>query len=244
MVCMKKRLFMKSTALYTEVYNRILAEIRSGEYPENSPLPAERFLCDKYHVSRSTLRTALNLLSKKNIVYTLPGAGTFVQPKYYTQSLNGFYSFGETLKEENTSIKNDILDYNLISLDQTLAQKINYSEGSIFHKIVRLRSVNDAPVMVEASYLPQSRFLNIDLNAFVNDSMYEFLRTSYHLSPDKATETFKSIIPLQHEKDLLQIYGNIPCMLLERYTYERCNLVEYTRSVIRGDKYVFSVDLK
>lgn len=233
---------MKTTALYTEVYNKILDGIRNGEYPENAPLPAERVLCEKYHVSRSTLRAALNLLNKENVVYTMPGAGTFIQPVYLEQSLNSFYSFAETLKQKNIILKNDIISYHLISADQTLIQKTKCIEGTIFHKIVRLRMTEEQPLMLETSYLPQKRFEKLDLNEFVQDSMYKFLKREYHLQKKRAKEYFRPIIPLPREKELLQIYGNIPCMLLERLTYEESALIEYTRSVIRGDKYVFSVD--
>ena len=235
---------MKTTALYTEVYNKILAGIRSGEYPENAPLPAERILCEKYHVSRSTLRAALNLLNKENVVYTMPGAGTFIQPVYLEQSLNSFYSFTDTLKQQNIILKNDIISYHLISADQTLIQRTKCTEGTIFHKVVRLRMTEEQPLMLETSYLPQSRFESLDLNEFVQDSMYEFLKRKYNFQRKSATEYFRPVLPLPREKELLQIYGNVPCMLLERFTYEKNGLSEYTRSVIRGDKNVFTVDLK
>ena len=73
---------MKNDALYFEVYQKILDDIKAGEFPRDQAFPAERFLCDKYHVSRHTLRTALELLNKAEVVYTLPGAGTFIQPSF------------------------------------------------------------------------------------------------------------------------------------------------------------------
>lgn len=235
---------MKTTALYTEVYNKILNGIRSGEYPENTPLPAERFLCEKYHVSRSTLRVALNLLNKENIVCTMPGSGTFIQPAYFEQPLNAFYSFADTLKKQNMVIKNDIISYNLVSADQTLIQKTRCKEGTVFHKVVRLRMTRDCPLMLESSFLPQERFPEMELNEFVQDSMYDFLSKKYSFQRKKAKEWLRPVLPLPREKELLQIYRNIPCMLLERFTYEESGLSEYTRSVIRGDKYVFSVNLE
>ena len=43
---------MGNDALYVEIYHAILKSIQANEYPENSPLPSERYLCEKYHVSR------------------------------------------------------------------------------------------------------------------------------------------------------------------------------------------------
>ncbi len=122
--------------------------------------------------------------------------------------------------------------------------KTRCGEGSIFHKVVRLRSVKECPLMLETSYLPKSRFDAIDISEFVSDSMYEFLKKNYQFAPARATEQFQPVMPTPYEKELLQIYGNTPCMLLERFTFEGEELGEYTRSVIRGDKYVFRVELE
>lgn len=230
--------------LYTEVYKKIREGIRNGEYPEGTPLPAERFLCEKYHVSRSTLRTALTMLNKEGLVYTMAGAGTFVQPTYYIQEIKHLYSFSDTLKSENITVKNALISYNLVFADQTLMRKTKCVEGSVFHKIVRLRYAEECPVMIEASYLPQNRFEKMELNEIANGSIHEFLKRRYDFRPARATEQFRPIIPLPNEKELLQIFGNIPCMLLERFTYEKDSLGEYKRTVVRGDKYIFEVELE
>lgn len=51
-------------------------------------------------------------------------------------------------------------------------------------------------------------------------------------------------MPRAEEKGLLQILANIPCALLERFSYEDTLQVEYTKSIVRGDKYFFHVDLQ
>lgn len=235
---------MKASALYTEVYKKILDAISSGEYPENSPLPAERVLCDKYYVSRSTLRAALTLLNKAEVVYTVPGAGTFVRPQVLKQPLMRFYSFTDTLKSNNVLIHNDIVSCELVRADQTLARKTGYAEGALFHKLVRLRSAQDYPLMMETTYLPQSRFVKLDLDTLAKGSLYEFLKTKYGFSPNDASEELRPVMPLPREKELLQIPSNVPCFLVERFTYEDSILSEYTKSIIRGDKYIFHVDLQ
>lgn len=235
---------MKSGALYLEVYQKILMDIKSGALPKDQPLPAERVLCDRYHVSRSTLRAARTLLNKAEVVYTVPGAGTFIQPTFFTQSLTRFYSFTDTLKKDNIVIQNDILSYNLVIADATLARKTGHPQGEAFHKLVRLRSGQGAPLMVETSYLPQSRFADLDLDQLANGSMYDFLEANYDFHAQNARETFRPVLPLPHEKEVLQISGTLPCILQERFTYERGLCGEYTKSIIRGDKFVFSVDLQ
>lgn len=44
---------MANTPLYIQIYKNMLCAIKNGEYRENTPLPSERELCEKYYVSRS-----------------------------------------------------------------------------------------------------------------------------------------------------------------------------------------------
>lgn len=235
---------MSSNALYQEVYQNLSDAIRSGEYIENEPLPSERYLSEKYQVSRSTIRLALNLLKENDYIYTVPGNGSFIKPQSFELHLNKLYSFTDELKENNLLIYNNIIDYSLISLDKPLAKKLGHPVGATFHKLVRLRSEEFYPLMLETTFLPKSRIHHLDI-AFLegHGSLYQYLASKYEFHAEQATETFCPILANSHERELLKIAPNTPCMLLERYSYEDDSIIEYTRSVVRGDKYTFRVDL-
>ena len=81
---------MGNDALYVEIYHAILKSIQANEYPENSPLPSERYLCEKYHVSRSTIRQALNLLQESGVVYTVHGNGHLLSRGFITNRWAAF----------------------------------------------------------------------------------------------------------------------------------------------------------
>lgn len=234
---------MQTTPLYMEISQKILLAIQQGEYAENSPLPSERFLSEKYHVSRSTVRQALEQLKRDDCVYTLHGNGSYVKPQVYNQPLTKFYSFTDELKNSNVLINNTVIDYTLIVNDKGLSRTFKVSPNTEFHRIVRLRSAEDYPLMIETTFLPRNRFYKIDSQILEQYSLYQYLKQKYDFSVTKAREHFKPILPSSQERELLQISSSSPCMLLERYSYEEEDLIEYTRSVIRGDKYMFSVEL-
>lgn len=226
-----------------DIYHDILFKIKEGIFSENAPLPSERELCDKYNVSRSTVRQALNSLQNDDYIYKIQGQGTFIKPQVFEQSLYKFYSFTDELKKDDIAINNSIVSYELIKLDSALASKINREYGELFHKIVRLRSAKNYPLMIEITYLPKNRFFNVSTDVLEEKSLYSYLASKYSLSVDKADETFRPIIPNPWECSLLNITNKIPCTLLERFSYEEGSLVEYTQSIVRGDKYVFKVKL-
>lgn len=234
---------MREDSLYVEIYHKLLNAIRNGEYGENAPLPSERYLCEKYHVSRSTIRQAIGLLKDAEEVYTVHGNGTFIKPRVFTQPLKQFYSFTDTLKNSNILIQNQIIDYEKKAAESKLAQKTGYPASSLFHKLVRLRSASEYPLMLETTYLPCSRFVRMDLDILSKGSLYEFLRMNYNFHADNARETLRPVMPTPRERELLQMPANTPCILLERFSFEEELLVEYTKSIIRGDKYIFDVEL-
>ena len=232
---------MGNDALYVEIYHAILKSIQANEYQENFPLPSERYLCEKYHVSRSTIRQALNLLQESGVVYTVHGNGSFIKPRIYNQPLGSFYSFTDTLKQNNILIKNEIVGYELMPCTASLARKIACPAGTMFHKLTRLRSAKEYPLMIENTYLPQNRFIKLDIDALSHGSLYEYLAKKYDFHVDNATETFQAVMPRADERTLLNISATTPCILLERFSYEDECLIEYTKSIVRGDKYSFSV---
>lgn len=234
---------MIGTPLYKEVYRDICEKIKNGTYSENSALPAERVLCEMYHVSRSTLRHALDELSRDGYIVKVHGNGNFVKAKMFEQKLTKFHSFAGSLKAQHILIKNQILDYELIDTDKYL-DSIDLSRqksppNTKWHKLVRLRSAETYPLMIETSYLPQSRFMTIDIDILRDGSLYSYLETYYNMDITDASEVLSPLLPNNKERMLLQIPPHIPCMLCERFCHERESLIVIHRTVVRGDKFKF-----
>jgi len=237
---------VEDESIYHEIFEDLCGKIKSGAYPENTPLPAERVLCVMYHVSRSTIRRSLELLERGGFITKAHGNGNFVKPQMFEQKLAQFHSFAGSLKAQHILIKNQTLDYELIVAD-------NYLDGldpSLFgntralrwHKLVRLRFAENFPLMIETSYLPQSRFLSLDMECLETGSLYAFLESRYCMSITDAYELLSPINPTSKERSALRIPPHIPCMQIERFCHENDCLIAIHRTIIRGDKYKFKAD--
>lgn len=68
-----------SQPLYQQIYQDLIAGIRTGTWKDGDRLPSEKELADQYHVSRITSKKALEMLSTAGCIQRIPGKGSFVQ---------------------------------------------------------------------------------------------------------------------------------------------------------------------
>jgi DNA-binding GntR family transcriptional regulator len=66
---------------YLQVARTLRKEIVDGVYPVGSQLPTEHELCERFAVSRYTVREALRRLRDDNLVSSRPRTGTLVVPR-------------------------------------------------------------------------------------------------------------------------------------------------------------------
>ncbi|WP_028677402.1 GntR family transcriptional regulator [Salinispora arenicola] len=67
-------------ALFQQVVDDILDQIRDGRLNPNDPLPSARKMADLYGVASMTAQRALRELQHRRITYSVAGKGTFVHP--------------------------------------------------------------------------------------------------------------------------------------------------------------------
>ncbi len=232
---------MEDMPLYLEIYEDLQKKIKDGEYPENTALPSERALCQMYHVSRSTIRAALEELCQNGYIIKSHGNGNFVKPKMFEQKMTKFHSFADSLKCQHHRITNLILSCELIDTDKYLSSLTGMDAigKTRWFKLTRLRSTDSAPLMIETDYLAQSRFYNIDVEELYDGSLYSYLDKHFHPVISGADESLTPLLPNNKERTWLQIPAHIPCMLCERFCYEKGNLILIHHTIVRGDRFKF-----
>ena len=69
----------RSTPLYQQLYEALLAQIRSGELPAGTKLPGKRTLASQLAVGVNTVDTAYQMLSAEGYLESRTRSGFFVQ---------------------------------------------------------------------------------------------------------------------------------------------------------------------
>src|SRR5260370_8862949 len=85
------------TPLYAVLEAQIATGIAGGEFPVGSQLPTEDNLIQRFAVSRTTVRKAIQNLSSRGLIEIRRGTGTFVAQPTITQNLTELTGFVEAM---------------------------------------------------------------------------------------------------------------------------------------------------
>lgn len=229
--------------LYYQLMDIIVEQIETGKLKEHDRIPSERELCDQYDISRITVRQAIQMLEKEGYIYKQHGKGTFVSPEKMKQDLLKFYSFTEEMKKIGKVPTTKVIDFEKINCNEKISKKMDIGKGSMVYKFTRLRLADDEPIMLETSYIPYDRFPSIEKNDLEKEAMYDIFTKRFDVVFTKAEESFQAVFTKEDEAKFLNIKADSPSMMIERLTYERDRIIEYTVGITRGDKFKYRVVL-
>ncbi len=229
--------------LYVQLMNIILAQISSGELKELEQLPSERALCEKYDVSRTTVRQAMIELENEGHIFIQHGKGTFVSRRSYMQKLGKFYSFSEEIKKLGKEQTNKVISFEVKKSSKRIANKLEIGEQEEVLEFKRLRFVDGVPILFETTYLPNKLFPTMMKSDLEDKPLYDVMRNQFQLSIDRAVESFKADGLSSQVASYLQEKVGSPAMQIERIAYSNSQIVEYTVGIAHGEKYTFSIEL-
>lgn len=72
---------MPKQPLYKKIYQELKKDILTGVYQEETQVPTELELSEKYDVSRITSKRALMELETEGLIYRVRGKGSFVKKR-------------------------------------------------------------------------------------------------------------------------------------------------------------------
>ena len=144
---------------YQRVANELLKEIGEGRWAVGDRLPTEAELCERFDVSRFTVRAALAQLERKEIVNRRPKIGTIVVAraarKRYAVSVG---SLSELLVFLDSTLVNPIGVSEVIA-DRALAADLACTPGERWIRVQTLRTPAGGQVPISwTDYYLQTRF--------------------------------------------------------------------------------------
>ncbi len=203
-----------------EVAEKLSERIVEGFYKPGERLPAAEDIAEEMHVSRQTVRSALERLEAENKVDIKPGSGTYIcEPR------RKFTLGPAPRKRKGHEVQLPVKEISyrfafpsgIFLADKNIAEKMGIEENTQLLRQHRVYLINQIPYRIVDAYYSLAL---LDTFSDLNDDPIKWLR-KYTEQPDSSfPEAFESVscrMPDETEVDFLTLKKNQPIIDMERW---------------------------
>jgi GntR family transcriptional regulator len=214
------------------------------ELQVGASIPSERRLAASLGVSRPTLRNAIDELVRGGLLVRRHGSGTYVAEAKIALPLT-MTSFSEDMARRGMRPSSAVLSFETISAGAKLGQRLRISPAEPVWAIRRLRLADDETMAIEFLHVPKCVVPKLRREDLEGHSFYELLRERFGVVVASGVQTIEPTVTSEDEAEILGVPLHAPAFLFERVTEsERGEVVEFVRSVYRGDRYKLVAELR
>jgi GntR family transcriptional regulator len=228
--------------LYLQLQRRIAGAIAEARLKPGDSLPPEREMATMTGLSRVTVRKAVQALVADGVLVQRRGSGTFVAPRVerLEQALSLLTSFTEDMARRGRSVESVWLNRAIHAPAPEEVMALGLGAGDRVARIERVRRSDGVPLAIERASLPLSVLPDPGL---VETSLYAVMEAR-GVRPVRAVQRISAANVGARDAELLGVAPGVAGLKIERIGYLASGrVVEFTRSLYRGDAYDFAVEL-
>jgi GntR family transcriptional regulator len=222
---------------YAVLAQALRQRIFAGEWVPGIALPAEQALARENNVALGTMRRALQELVDEGLIERLHGRGTFVREGLSGASMLRFFRFG--------SKPGSVPASTIVSARQAVpvadvTRRLGQAPGQAALHLVRLRSLDGSPCLLEDIWLPLPTFaplLDSDSRDW-GDLLYPMYAARCGVRVHRAVDQigFDRLSAAQARR--LQLPAGHPCAVVQRSAHDITGRCVEARTT-RGDAQAF-----
>lgn len=230
--------------LYLQIKEILKQHIEAKHYAYGSLLPSEQELENTYKVSRITVRQAIAELENDGYVKRERGKGTtIIYNDKIDESLGEIRSFTKEMEERGMKAGTAYAKIEKMPASLNVATHLEIAENDPIFHLYRIRTGNDEPVVIFETYLNGKYDFPLD-DAQYYGAMYDLFEQVGVHKPVLVKEKFEAMLADESLSNGLKIPVGSAIFKRERVSYNVNNeVIEYTISYYRGDRYSYSVTL-
>ncbi len=226
--------------LYLQIAEGILDRIEAGELAPGDRLPPERALSDMLGVNRLTLRRALRALESQGLLSRRQGKGTYVAAPKIERQADRLVSFTRGMRRRGFTPGIRLVSFEERPAEASLGSEMRLPVSAPVYDLVRLRTLNREPVLLERYTLSVRRFPGLRRFDLEARSLYEILEIEYRVVIQRARQSLEPVVAGEVEAGLLGIEPGAPLMLERRLSFDAAGEpVERGQDLYRGDRFRF-----
>lgn len=230
--------------LHAQIRENLRERILDGSYPPHARLPAESELGSIFGVSRITVRQALGDLQREGIIFRIPGKGTFVSRAKAYQELTQLEGFAEAMARAGHVIRNVVVGHRRVEATAQVAARMQLDAGATVTEIKRVRHLNNEPVSLETTYLPEDIGDRLRDENLAQRDIFRILEDDYGILLGHADIRIDAVVADATLAYTLKVDEGAALLRLERLTHTADGRpLDFEYLYFRGDAFQYRLRL-
>lgn len=223
---------------YTKLFNIIREQIDKGVYSAGEKMATERRLCEKYNVSRITIRHALRLLQEQGYIERFAGRGTFVRQDNPTKIPILNADFTGSMRSNAPSLKREILQMSEAEPPQEIAEILGLAATQKCFFAERVDSLDGEPLACDKVWIPLEFAGSINRRMLKSVNFLDLWLEAEHIETGSGVESIEAIAADTHTAKLLGVKKNIPLLkAIDQPVSTTGRTLGIFETFYRGDRY-------
>lgn len=203
---------------YEIITSDIRKKIQNGTYAVSEQLPTEPKLCEAYHVSRITVKKAIDQLVSEGLIIKKRGSGTFVKGLEehngkLARQANGLY-----IHLDKSRLKSEVVLFEVIPAGKLIADKLNIHEDDFVYHLIRYRYDDADWRVLDFVYMPIDLIPGLKKDILYH-SIYNYIENDLGLHIQSAHRIIQAKRPNDYDKKWLGLTDTDPILSIEQIGY-------------------------
>ncbi|HXU89061.1 MAG TPA: GntR family transcriptional regulator [Methylomirabilota bacterium] len=229
---------------YHRIAESLRDRIREGDLTPGMRLDNQRALARSFGVTLMTLRQALELLERENLIARRHGLGTFVAAPSIDYDILQLRRFAGDLSAQGEHVTTRMIGTRIAAADRRVADALGLRARGRAVVLERLRLVDGHPMSLQRSFLPPAvgePVLQADLTV---TPLIQVLEFKLGVTIERARESVSAVRLGRREARELGCLAGVPAFESERVSYDAGGApVVFDRVYIPGDRFRITREL-
>jgi GntR family transcriptional regulator len=229
---------------YYRIAEDLRARIRSGELSAGTRLDNQRALARQFGVTLMTLRQALEVLERDDLISRRHGLGTFVTAPSIDYDILQLRRFAGDLLAQGEAVETRLLGSRFAPADRRVAAALGLRRDTRVFVLERLRLVDGRPLSLQRSFLPGAVGEELARADLAATSLREALEFKLGITVARARETVSAVRLGRKNARELGCPAGMPAFESERVSFDPGGQpVVFDRVFIPGDRFRITREL-
>ena len=229
---------------YHRIAESLRDRIQGGRLTPGTRLDNQRALARSFGVTLMTLRQALEVLERENLIARRHGLGTFVAAPSIDYDILQLRRFAGDLTAKGEHVATRLLGTRFAAPDRRVAEALRLAGRPRVLVLERLRLVDEHPMSLQRSFLPSPLGDEVIRADLALTPLHQVLEFKLGVVITRASETVSAVRLGRREARDLGCRAGEPAFESERVSYDAGGApVVFDRAFIPGDRFRITREL-